>query len=78
MHTFHALTEAALFDVLAPPYAIDAGRDCHYFVEVPLGPRGEPCGENEAWLLESECPESFKVNRGQYLGPRVGSEAEAG
>ena len=78
VHTFHALTEAALLDVLAPPYAIDAGRDCHYFVEVPLGPRGEPCGENEAWLLESECPESFKVNRGQYLGPRVGSEAEAG
>ena len=40
--------------------------------------RGEPCGENEAWLLETECPESFQVNRGSYVGPRVGSEAGAG
>lgn len=78
VHTFHALTDAALLDVLAPPYAVDNGRDCHYFAETPLGPRGEPCGENETWLLETECPESFEVNRGSYVGPRVGSEAGAG
>ena len=78
VHTFHALTDAALLDVLAPPYAFDNGRDCHYFAEVPRGPNGEACGENEAWLLETECPESFEVNRGTYLGPKVGSEAEAG
>ena len=77
VHTFHALTDAAVLDVLAPPYAVGAGRDCHYFVETPLGPRGEPCGENEAWLLETECPTSFEVNRGSYVGPRVGSEAQA-
>ena len=77
VHTFHALTDAAVLDVLAPPYAVGAGRDCHYFVETPLGPRGEPCGENEAWLLETECPTSFEVNRGLYVGPRVGSEAQA-
>ena len=78
VHTFHALTDAALLDVLAPPYAVDNGRDCHYFAETPLGPRGELCGENETWLLETECPESFEVNRGSYVGPRVGSEAGAG
>ena len=78
VHTFHASTDAALLDVLAPPYAVGNGRDCHYFVETPLGPRGEPCGENEAWLLETECPESFEVNRGSYVGPRVGSEAGTG
>lgn len=78
VHMFHALTPAALLDVLAPPYAVGEGRDCHYFAEVPRGPNGEACGENEAWLLETECPESFEVNRGTYLGPKVGSEAEAG
>jgi cysteamine dioxygenase len=78
VHMFHALTPAALLDVLAPPYAVGEGRDCHYFAKVPLGPNGEACGENEAWLLETECPESFEVNRGTYLGPKVGSEAEAG
>ena len=45
VHMFHALTDAALLDVLAPPYAVDNGRDCHYFAETPLGPRGEPCGD---------------------------------
>lgn len=76
LHCFTAITAAALLDILAPPYAVGGGRDCHYFKEVPWGPRGEAPGAREAWLSEVECPEDFSVTRGAYDGPKVGSEAD--
>eukprot|EP00899_Mesostigma_viride_P020507 jgi/Mesvir1/28458/Mv15881-RA.1 len=35
IHAFTALTPVAVLDVLAPPYAPGAGRDCTYYREVP-------------------------------------------
>jgi len=75
VHTFTALAPSAMMDLLTPPYAVGNGRDCHYFVEVDApAERGAP-RPNEAWLLESECPESFVVNAGLYAGPKLRSES---
>lgn len=31
VHSLHALSNCALFEVQTPPYAVGRGRDCHYF-----------------------------------------------
>lgn len=76
LHCFTSVTPAAVLDILAPPYSVDGGRDCHYYKEVPRGPKGEVPGAGQAWLVEIECPETFSVTRGKYSGPMFGSEAE--
>ena len=75
LHCLTAVTDTALLDVLAPPYALGRGRNCHYFMEVSHGPNGELAGDGEAWLVEVEESESFSVTRGVYSGPKFGSEA---
>lgn len=75
LHELTATTPCALLDVMAPPYQVGNGRDCHYFEEVAMGPGGEPAEEGHAWLVEVECPENFRVVRAQNRGPRFGSEA---
>ena len=75
LHELTATTPCALLDVIAPPYQVGNGRDCHYFEEVAFGPGGEPTEEGHAWLVEVECPENFRVVRAQNMGPRFGSEA---
>ena len=75
LHELTATTPCALLDVMAPPYQVGNGRDCHYFEEVAFGPGGEPTEEGHAWLVEVGCPENFRVVRAQNMGPRFGSEA---
>ena len=45
-----------MLDVLAPPYAVGGGRDCHYFKEVPVGAGGAAPGVGEAWLVVDRTP----------------------
>ena len=78
IHVFTATEPAAVLDILAPPYAIGSGRDCHYFEEVQLGPSGARAPPGHAWLVEVDCPDDFEVERGEYDGPLFGSRARGG
>ena len=79
VHGFTAITPTAMLDVQAPPYALGAGRDCHYFHEVSEGPGGEPAGAGYAWLAAAPSqPESFRNDHGTYRGPKFGSNATEG
>ena len=63
IHSFNALSDCAVLDLLMPPYA-DGARDCHYFA---LEEHGE-----EALLVRVEPPPASMVIRGQeYRGDRA-------
>jgi len=63
LHELTPITPCAMLDVLAPPYAVDDGRDCTYYEEVESGAKH--------YLQEWEPPAIFRVTRGSYHGPSV-------
>ncbi|KAJ6377297.1 hypothetical protein OIU76_026302 [Salix suchowensis] len=77
IHSFKALTPCALFDVLSPPYSSEDGRHCSYFrrtLKQVLPGTEDLCGiepSEIAWLEETQPPENFAVQRGQYKGPAI-------
>jgi len=66
LHAFEALTDVAVLDVLAPPYAASRGRDCTYFRE----DEGADPDAESVLLREFEPPDVFQVTSGKYLGPK--------
>ncbi|XP_066521201.1 2-aminoethanethiol (cysteamine) dioxygenase a [Hoplias malabaricus] len=59
---------AAFLDILAPPYDLDEGRDCHYYRVIhPDGGNGN----EETWLLEIPQPDEFWCGGEPYPGPQV-------
>ncbi|KAJ8013661.1 hypothetical protein DPEC_G00032120 [Dallia pectoralis] len=66
---------AAFFDILAPPYDPDDGRDCHYYKVLQTVPgavrKDEPPSEEERWLLEIPQPDDFWCGGEPYPGPKV-------
>jgi cysteamine dioxygenase len=62
IHSFEALNDTAIFDVLLPPYDDGAGRSCHYF---------EAAAEREGSveLAEVPWPASLRVVSSSYPGP---------
>jgi len=66
LHAFEAVTDVAVLDVLAPPYAPSRGRDCTYFRE---DVEADPSADS-VLLRSFEPPAVFEVLSGRYLGPR--------
>lgn len=68
VHSLTAKEDAAVLDILIPPYRIGGGRDCTYYTEMEpvAGSLGASC-----ILRVSEPDESFKVVRRSYLGDHV-------
>lgn len=80
IHAFTALTPCAVFDVLAPPYMPDNGRDCTYYSE--SSPNIDASNNSKedldslipgssAILEQCQPPDDFVVRRGKYTGPEV-------
>lgn len=65
VHSLHALSNCALFEVQTPPYAVGRGRDCHYF-EICDGD-GDGDGDDHPVVLrrvlrETPTPADFVVS----------------
>jgi cysteamine dioxygenase len=65
VHSLHALSNCALFEVQTPPYAVGRGRDCHYF-EICDGD-GDGDGDDDPVvrrrvLRETPTPADFVVS----------------
>ena len=73
LHEPTATTPCARLDVMAPPYQVGNGRDCHYFEEVGSGREGNRL--RSQMVGRGGGPENFRVVRAQNMGPRFGSEA---
>jgi cysteamine dioxygenase len=73
VHSFEAVGDCAVLDLLMPPYNDDAGRDCHYFAMVESG--GAPA--DDTVMLRAAAPPDSLVIRGEpYLGPIVRSREQ--
>lgn len=57
VHEIRAVTPCAILEVQTPPYAVDGGRDCHYFEEV------EQASATKFLLREIGCPDTFECVR---------------
>lgn len=68
VHSLTAKEDAAVLDILIPPYRIGGGRDCTYYTE--MDPIAASLGAY-CILRVSEPDESFKVVRRSYLGDHV-------
>ncbi|XVF06656.1 hypothetical protein REPUB_Repub06bG0069000 [Reevesia pubescens] len=79
IHQFTAITPCAVLDVLGPPYSKEDDRDCSYYKDIPYSAfpndgetrMSEEDGDNFGWLEEIEVPENSKMDRIEYLGPRI-------
>lgn len=79
IHTFQAITDCAVLDVLAPPYSPSGGRDCTYYREhLPaqlVAADGQLVGPEEDFppveLEVAQAPEDFIVLPGVYRGLKV-------
>lgn len=80
LHQINAVEgPAAFLDILAPPYNVDDGRDCHYYRVLQTleeGRTDEQQGEEEkkekvTWMLEIPEPEDFWCGPEPYPGPAV-------
>ncbi|KAK8564982.1 hypothetical protein V6N13_020111 [Hibiscus sabdariffa] len=72
IHEFRAITPCAVLDVLGPPYSKEDDRDCSYYKELPLSHGvNEQETDNLRWLEEIGVPENSKMDRIEYLGPRL-------
>lgn len=80
LHQINAVEgPAAFLDILAPPYNVDDGRDCHYYrvLQTPEeGRTDEQQGDEEkkekvTWMLEIPEPEDFWCGPEPYPGPAV-------
>ncbi|XP_020100812.1 plant cysteine oxidase 3 isoform X2 [Ananas comosus] len=81
LHCFTAVTSCAVLDVLAPPYAEEAGRSCTYYHDYPYssfstGNRliGDEQEDDYAWLEAIESPDNLYMRSGEYTGPTVQEE----
>lgn len=64
VHELHALEDCAFFDVVAPPYDHQAGRDCTYFA------RDEVLGDVKGrCILVPTIPTDFSTEHCEYRGP---------
>lgn len=80
LHQINAVEgPAAFLDILAPPYNVDDGRDCHYYRVLQTleeGRTDEQHGDAEkkekvTWMLEIPEPEDFWCGPEPYPGPAV-------
>lgn len=80
LHQINAVEgPAAFLDILAPPYNVDDGRDCHYYRVLQTleeGRTAEQQGDEEkkekvTWMLEIPEPEDFWCGPEPYPGPAV-------
>jgi len=77
IHSFTAVTDCAVLDVLLPPYAQGEGRDCTYYQEVGVNSGSASQDMAELHVLEEfEPPVDFVVMRGTYGGIAVDVETE--
>ena len=65
IHSFEALTDCAVLDLLLPPYDDDAGRTCHFFANV----HGD--GDRIKLIVAAPEPHSLDVRNAPYKGPVV-------
>ncbi|XP_076908328.1 plant cysteine oxidase 4-like [Bidens hawaiensis] len=77
IHSFRAVTSCALFDILSPPYSAEDGRHCTYYRRslggnLPFNIEADGVTWSEvAWLEESQPPDDFVIQRGQYTGRAI-------
>ena len=64
VHSLHALSNCALFEVQTPPYAVGRGRDCHYFEICDGGGGGGGDGDDpmRRRVRETPAPADFVVS----------------
>jgi quercetin dioxygenase-like cupin family protein len=65
LHSFQALGECAVLDLLMPPYDDDAGRDCHYFSF-----NGQGGDEDQPTLVVAPPPDDLVIRNAPYEGLR--------
>ena len=68
IHSFEALSETAVLDLLMPPYDDDLGRDCHYFEAVG---QQEELADGSIVLRAAAEPDSLVIRSAPYMGPRI-------
>ncbi|KAI3822657.1 hypothetical protein L1987_10252 [Smallanthus sonchifolius] len=77
IHAFTAITPCAILDVVGPPYSKEDGRDCSYYKDVShaISPNEKMLNKEESkcyrWLQETEAPKESKMDRMEYLGPKI-------
>ena len=67
IHSFEALSETAVLDLLMPPYDDDLGRDCHYFEAA----QQEELADGSIVLRAAAEPDSLVIRSAPYMGPRI-------
>ncbi|KAK9811607.1 hypothetical protein WJX72_006869 [[Myrmecia] bisecta] len=67
MHSFTAASPCAVLDLLAPPYAPEAGRDCKYY----SADKEDVHEGGTVGLQEKVAPAEFVVLPGKYQGVRI-------
>ncbi|XBI96204.1 hypothetical protein VPH35_032519 [Triticum aestivum] len=77
LHSFTSVASCAVLDVLAPPYAEDAGRICTYFNDYPFSSfssgraKTVDSPDNYAWIEAINSPVYINMRPGMYTGPTV-------
>lgn len=62
VHSLHALSNCALFEVQTPPYAVGRGRDCHYFEICDGDGGGDGDDPMRRRVRETPAPADFVVS----------------